>query len=129
MKLLHLRVKSLVRGVTLTGAAFGLCSGFALAILTSMDYPLRVSAKDIVAIPAFVVVGYECTILFGAIATLLAILHFCKLPNILRKPGFDPRFTDDKFGLVVGCDLNQSEDLKAVLTKSGAEEVKLEEGI
>lgn len=121
--------KSNVRRVTLTGAVTGLCCGFALAILTSMDYPLRVSSKDIVAIPSFVVVGYECTILFGALATLLGVLHFCRLPNPLRKAGYDPRFSDDKFGLVVGCGSNEFDGVKDLLSKSGAEEVRLEEGI
>ena len=121
--------KSPVRKVTLTGAITGLCAGFALAILTSMDYPLRVSAKDIVAIPSFVVVGYECTILFGALATLAAVMHFCRLPHVLRKAGYDPRFSDDKFGLVVGCESGQSDEVQGVLNQSGADEVKLEEGI
>ena len=61
--------KSPVRLVTATGALTGLFCGFLLAIWTSMDYPMRVSAKDVVSPPGFIVIGYEWTILFGALAT------------------------------------------------------------
>lgn len=65
-----------MRFVTATGALIGMCFGFGLAILCSMDSATRVSAKDVVAIPGFVVVGYECTILFGGLATLFGMLFF-----------------------------------------------------
>lgn len=121
--------KSPVRFVTGTGAITGLIFGFSLAILCSLDYPMRVSAKDIVSIPGFVVIGYECTILLGGIFTLLALLHFCRIPDLFRKPGYDPRFSDDKFGVVVDCDRNTVDKIKAVLNESGAEEVRVEEGL
>ncbi len=121
--------RSPVRIVNILAATFGCCFGFALPILCSMDYPLRVSAKAIASVPAYVVIGYECTILFGGVATLLAILHFCKLPNIFRKIGYDPRFSYDKFGVVIGCEPSQVEEMKAQLLRSGAEEVRVEDGI
>ena len=121
--------KSPVRRVSLTGAIAGLCGGFALAILCSLDWPLRVSAKDIVSIPGFVVIGYECTILFGAVATLLAMFHFCRIPDILRKVGYDPRFTNDKFGVVVGCESAQVDEVMAQLKSAGAEEVEVRDGM
>lgn len=117
--------RSPVGALTLTGALLGITGGFALAILCSLDYPLRVSAKAIVAPPAFVVVGYECTILFGAIFTLLGILHFCKLPDIFRKIGYDERFSDDKFGLVVSCEKKELDSLKGSLSDAGADEVNV----
>lgn len=121
--------QSPVRYFSLGGAILGLCGGFALAILCSLDWPLRVSAKDIVSIPAFVVIGYECTILFGAIATLLAMFHFCRIPDILRKVGYDPRFTCDKFGVVVGCDPAQVDEVTAKLKNAGADEVEVRDGL
>lgn len=121
--------KSPIRIVTMTGAVTGLIFGFALAILCSLDWPLRVSAKDIVSIPGFVVIGYECTILFGAIATLLALLGFAKIPNLLRKVGYDPRFSGDKFGVVVGCESKDVDAVKAKLKDSGADEVEVRDGL
>jgi Protein of unknown function (DUF3341) len=121
--------KSPVRFITATGAVTGLIGGFALAILTSLDYPLRVSAKPVDAVPSFIVVGFECTILFGGIATFLALLHFCRLPDILRKVGFDPRFTQDKFGVVVGCTIDEAATIKRSFEQVGADEVQVREGL
>lgn len=121
--------KSPVRFVTATGALTGLVSGFALAILCSMDWPMRVSAKDVVSVPGFVVIGYECTILFGAIATLLAMFHFCRLPDILRKVGYDPRFSDDKFGVVVSCGREEVDAVVESLKRAGADEVEVRDAL
>jgi hypothetical protein len=121
--------RSSIRIFTTIGAVSGLIFGFWLPIWCSMDYPLRVSAKDIISIPGFVVIGYECTILFGAIATLIGLLHYCRIPDILRKVGYDPRFSDDKFGLVVGCEKGKIDDVRAVLQARGAEEVEVRDGI
>ncbi|MCB0311455.1 MAG: DUF3341 domain-containing protein [Bdellovibrionales bacterium] len=121
--------RSPVRFITGTGALIGLVFGFSLAILTSLDWPMRVSAKDVVSVPAFVVVGYECTILFGGLATLLAIFHFCRLPDLLRKVGYDPRFSNDKFGVVVGCDEQSVEQVKDNMLRCGADEVEVREAL
>lgn len=121
--------KSPVRIITIIGALTGLTFGFALAILCSLDWPLRVSAKDIVSVPGFVVIGYECTILFGAIFNLLAMFHFCRIPDILRKIGYDPRFSGDKFGVVIGCQSGQVDEVKEKLLQAGAEEVQVREGL
>lgn len=114
---------------TAVGGLCGLIGGFSLAILCGLDWPLRVSAKEIVAIPGYFVIGYECTILFGAIATLTAIFHFCRLPNIVRKVGYDPRFSLDKFGLVVEVAAEDVAATSSFLGESGADEVKEEDGL
>jgi hypothetical protein len=121
--------RSPVSRLTLVGALTGVTFGFSLAILTGLDWPLRVSAKNIVAIPGYFVVGYECNILFGAIATLLGTLHFSRLPNIFRNPGYDPRFSLDKFGLVVECTDEQVSEIKSLLDKSGADEVSEQDAL
>lgn len=121
--------KSNVRRFTLVGGLLGCASGWALAILCSLDWPMRVGAKDIVSIPGFFVIGYEMTILFAALATFLAILHFCRLPDVFRKVGYDPRFSNDKFGLVVGAESAQTDTVKATLFNNGAEEVDVREGM
>jgi len=121
--------KSPVRFWTFTGAVTGVIFGFSLAVMCSMDYPMRVSAKDIVSIPGFFVIGYECTILFGALATLFAMIHFCRLPDLLRKVGYDPRFSYDKFGIVVGCGSGQVDSVTDTLKKAGADEIQVRDGL
>jgi hypothetical protein len=121
--------KSPVRTVSLIAAITGCSFGFTLSILTSLDWPMRTSAKQIASIPAFFVPGYECTILFGGVCTLLAILAFCKIPNVLRAAGYDPRFSYDKFGVVVACGSEQVDRLRTQLLESGADEVNVEDSL
>ena len=121
--------RSWVPTISLIGAVFGLTAGFTLAIWTSLDWPMRVSAKNIVSIPGFVVVGYEWTILWGAIFTLNALLFFCGIPNPFRKVGYDPRFSDDKFGVVIGCDPERVDEISEKISGTGADEVLVKEGL
>jgi hypothetical protein len=121
--------RSPVRRLSLTGGLTGLTFGFTLAIMCSLDYPMRVSAKDVVSIPGFVVVGYECTILFTALFTLFAIGFFGKVPHMFRRPGYDPRFSYDRFGVVVNCQSGDVERLSSKFKELGAEEIKVEESI
>jgi hypothetical protein len=121
--------KSPVRIVSLACAITGCACGFALAILCSLDWPMRTSAKNISSIPAFFVPGYEWTILFGGLGTLMAIFIFCKIPNVLRTAGYDPRFSHDKFGVVVACSGAQVEDVKKRMLDSGADEVDVRESL
>lgn len=121
--------RSPLKYVTGAAALTGLTFGFALAILCSLDYPLRVSAKDIVSVPGFFVIGYECTILFGAIFTLKALFLFCGIPDVFRKVGYDPRFSDDKFGVVIGCNPSDIDAVSGVLKSAGAEEVDVKDGL
>jgi hypothetical protein len=121
--------KSPVRTVALACAFTGCVAGFALAILCSLDWPMRTSAKNISSIPAFFVPGYEWTILFGGLGTLAAIFVFCKIPNVLRTAGYDPRFSHDKFGVVVACAGNQVDDVKKRMMDSGADEVDVRESL
>jgi hypothetical protein len=121
--------RSPAAAISLMGSVTGITGGFTLAVLCNLDYPIRVSAKDIIAPPAFVPVGYECTILFTAIFSLKALLWFCGLPNILRKVGYKPEFSNDKFGLVVRCGGSQTEEVSAILSQSGADSVETEQGL
>jgi Protein of unknown function (DUF3341) len=123
-------VRSNVRKFNLFGATFGCTAGFALAILCSLDWPMRTSAKDIISIPGFVVIGYEWTILWGAIFTLLGVMILSRVPDIFPKVGFDPRFTQDKFGVAIGCDDDATaEKIVNALKESGAEEVQVRDGM
>lgn len=121
--------KSPVRTVALVCAITGCIAGFALAILCSLDWPMRTSAKNIVSIPAFFVPGYEWTILFGGLGTMSAILFFCKLPSVIRAAGYDPRFSHDKFGVVVACAGNQVDGIKNEMIDSGADEVDVRDSL
>jgi hypothetical protein len=122
-------MRSDVRKINLVGAVFGCTAGFALAILCSLDWPMRTSAKDIISIPGFIVIGYEWTILWGAIFTMFGMFILNRLPDFFPKIGFDPRFTQDKFGVVIGCGKDAVEEVSQKLKDAGAEEVQVRNGM
>ena len=68
---------------------------------------------------------FECTILFGALFTLLGLIVHCGLPGWgLDKALQDPRVTDDKFGIVfLGASGKDEKRIMEVLRASGAIEV------
>ena len=113
-----------VRWFTLFGAMTGTVTGFAMPLLMDWDWPVVVGGKmpGIYSLPAYVVIGFEFTILFGAIATVLGVLTMCRMPNPKIKV-LDRRLTDDKFGIFVpnvGLDSAQAKFLQEL----GATEVK-----
>ncbi len=118
--------RSAVRRFTLIGAVTGCLGAFLMTIWMSHDWPLRTSAKPIISIPAFVVIGFECTVLLGCIFTLLGMLHLNRLPNIFAAPGYRPNFSKDVFGLVARVTKEKTEQVKTELKKAGAFEVEVE---
>ncbi|HHM24424.1 MAG TPA: DUF3341 domain-containing protein [Bacteroidetes bacterium] len=112
-----------VRYFTLAGALTGLFGGFSLAIWSSLKWGQIVSGKPVVSIPPFVVVGFELTILFGALATLtgLIVTHLFRAYKI--KNTYDPRFSADKFGLAVQVPEERKEEFTEIFQSTGAEEV------
>ncbi|MCU0621483.1 MAG: DUF3341 domain-containing protein [Gemmatimonadales bacterium] len=111
-----------VRLFTLIGGLTGLTAAFAMQIWMNRDWPLLVGGKPIVAIPAFVVVGFELTVLLGALSTLFGVFL---LSAALRNKGviYDGRFSDDRIGVFVPAGAAQSSDLERRLRDAGAVEV------
>ena len=112
-----------VRHFTLIGAILGATTGFVLTIATSLHYPLITGGKPIVSIPPFLVIVFELTILFGALATILGMLLNIRLPRLKLRPDYDPRFSEDRFGLWVRCEEKDFDEVRALLRGAGAEEV------
>ena len=117
-----------VRFFTLAGGLTGVCTGFALALVLDYDYPLTVGGKQagIMSLPAYVIIGFELTILFGALMTILGILIMGRIPNPKIKI-MDKRMTDDLFGIFIpGAALDGSQ--AKLLRDCGAMEVRSAEG-
>ena len=117
-----------VRIWTLVGAFSGLITGFALPIITSLAWPLRTSGKAIVSLPAFVIIAFELTILFGAVAAVTGFAFHSRLPQLPMFAEYDPRFSEDRFGIVVdAAEGAETEEIKQLLQSAGAEEVRVEQ--
>ena len=116
-----------VRWFTMTGAIFGGTMGFSLASITHLNWPMIIPAgKPLVSIPAFIVITFESTVLWGCLFTLLGMVLLTRLHTAgkLQVEVCDPRFSDDKFGLVIN-DLarNRADDASKILSDEGAMEV------
>lgn len=115
-----------VKFYTLFGATFGAFCGFAITIITSLAWPIRVSAKPIASIPPYMIIVFELTILFGALLTLVGLLINARLRNNAPRQMYDERFGDDKFGVAVLCEKSDIEKVEGIMRANGADEVRFE---
>jgi hypothetical protein len=107
--------QSPVRVFALVGALTGAAAGFALGIFTSMDWPLVTGGKPIVSIPAFVVIAFELTILFGALSTVIGLFINLRLPRFKPLVVYDPEFSAGRFGVHVAPPPERMEEARAIL--------------
>ena len=117
--------RSATRWVTLAGALLGCAGGFALCIWTSLDWPIITGGKEIVSLPPFVVIGFECTILIGSLFNLAALLAFSGLPKFVEEEGYDRRFSEDRLGLWVATAPDKARQAADLMKSAGAEEARV----
>ncbi|MFQ5881406.1 MAG: DUF3341 domain-containing protein [Candidatus Methylomirabilales bacterium] len=112
-----------VRVFTLIGCLLGGITGLILTVAPSLNYPLITGGKPIVSIPPFLIIIFELTILFGGLLTLGGMLLNARLPRMHIGPAYDPRFSEDRFGLWVRCEVKDFDAVAQLLQSAGAEEV------
>lgn len=117
--------KSPVRFWTLGGALTGLTGGFALAIGSALVNQLIVGGKHPVSIIPYCIVGFEGLILFGALGNLIGLIIHARLGRHSLPLGYDPRFSQDRFGLLVACTPEQTAAVQTILTAMEPEEIHL----
>jgi len=119
---------SKVRIFTLVGGLLGVVSGYALAIWTSYDWPVMIGGKPFAAIPTYTIIGFELTILFGGLATLIGLLVVGGLPYGTfgkHDAAYSPRFSAEELGLAVCCNDRDVPEVDALLRAHHAKEVNL----
>ena len=116
--------RSPVRRFTLLGGLTGCLGAFLFTSWMSIDYPIRVSAKPLVSVPAFIIIAFECTILLGALFTLLSMFHFSRIPGFRRPSTYRPVFSEGTFGVVICAEKEKGDALKNRLMELGAREVE-----
>src|SRR5436309_11397614 len=114
-----------VRMFTLVGGVSGCAIGAWITLWMSADWPIVVGGKPVGSIPPYVVIMFEMTILFGALSTILGILFNSlfaarRLGTIL----YDPRFTNDRFGIFVPAGSDKVAKVESLLREAGAEEMR-----
>jgi hypothetical protein len=121
------RPVSKVRIFTLLGGLAGLASGWLLTAWTSLKWGLVVGGKPAIGLPVsppYVVIMFELMILFGGIATLIGMVALGRLPLLRPSPTYDPRFSNDRFGVAVHCATERGASVREILRAAGAGEIR-----
>jgi len=118
--------QSVVRVFALVGGLTGTATGFAFTIFTSMDWPLVTGGKPIVSIPAYVVIAFELTVLFGALATVIGLFINARLPWLKPNVVYDPEFSAGRYGIYVEVPPTRADEARRILTEQ--EPAELREG-
>src|SRR2546427_175582 len=117
------RPVSRVRLFALIGGLPGIASAFLLTIWTSLIWGLVTGGKyfqfgpgGIVgsSLPPFVIIAFELMVLFGGIATVIGLVVLGRLPRFRPSATFDPRFTNDRFGIAIHCAPGRSGSVRKI---------------
>ncbi len=120
---LGLEELSSVKLFTLFGGLIGIVFGIGLTVYTTMQWKFIVSGKPPIPIVPTVIVAFEFCILFAILFNLAGMLIKNRLPSLRLPEYYDPRWTEDRFGVVVLCSDADREQVSGILRESGAEEV------
>ncbi|MCC6412187.1 MAG: DUF3341 domain-containing protein [Saprospiraceae bacterium] len=107
--------------------AIGALFGFGImSWVFTMDWPLMIGGKPYWAVPAFIPITFELTVLFSAWGMTLTFYTICGLWPGVKAQTLDNRITDDKF--CIAFDVTDGADdtaLKNFFSRTGAAEVNI----
>lgn len=93
--------------------------------MMGFDWPMNIGGKNFVALPPFIPVTFEVTVLLSALGMVATFLIVSDLKPYKIPRMFDIRSTDDK--MVMAIDLAENtknkEEINQILQKSGASEI------
>lgn len=119
---------SWVRHFTIIGGISGVLLGLAMCVLSSLLYKLVTGGKPPVNLVPFVVVGFECTILFACLATVVGLVYHARLLPLAPAAPYDPQFSSDRFAVFVGGEPALKKQATEILRSAGAMQVTECEG-
>ena len=91
------------------------------------DWPLNIGGKPHFALPAWIPITFELTVLFSAVGMVLTFCYLCQLSPLLKKHHFSPRATADHFVMVIDCtDKTNDLEVECFLNKEGALDVNVQ---
>ncbi|WP_266362265.1 DUF3341 domain-containing protein [Tellurirhabdus rosea] len=112
---------------------FGLTGFLCMVALTlytmKFDWPMIIGGKDPYALPAYIPVMFEFTVLFTALGMVGTFLVSNGLGPTVKPLMFDLRSTDNKFVLAIDLEKNKMSEAEItnVLRTSGAAEVNVKQ--
>jgi len=109
------------------GATGTLTAVITMTLIQVLDWPLIVGGKPFFALPSFVPITFELTVLFAAVG--MTVTYYLRNGFSIFKPVeiVDRRTTDCKFALVMCCKQYNKDDeqqaIRQLMRETGAEEV------
>src|SRR5450432_4775730 len=92
------------------------------------DWPLNFGGKPHFALPAWIPIIFELTVLFAAVGMVITFCYLCQLAPFVKKHHFHLRATDDLFVMVIEATPKTNEaDVLGYLQKLGAVETNVQE--
>lgn len=126
-KILGIRRSWLPR-VGFIGGTIGALSGFFFQKWVFTEgYQMNIGGKPLIAIPSFIPVTFECTVLFAAFFMVFAFLFRSKLGLGSENKIYDLKITDNHFVVVAGYEENNSEAVKEKMEAAGAIIIEVKE--
>lgn len=121
-KVLGLRRSRLTR-VAFAGGAIGGILGFIFQTwIFTNAYPINFGGKPYFAVPSFIPVTFELTVLFAAFSMVIAFFIFNKLGPGANPVIHDERVTDDRFLLIIKPDDHtKDKEIESILLDAGAQ--------
>ena len=113
-----------VRYFTLVGGILGVLFGLGLGAYAHLQWKLVTGGKPVVPWIPFVVIAFECCILLGVLSTVVGLSIKNRMPRFRLPDGYDPRFTEDRFGLLVSCTESERAEVSRIMKETGADEIK-----
>ncbi len=114
-----LHIAGFIYGITGTSIAFGF-----MTWANTFDWRVNFGGKPFWAVPAYIPITFELTVLMAAAGMVATFMYLCRLAPGINKPIMDLRQTDDK--MVVAVEIDEHSDIANItniLKQSGAEEV------
>ncbi len=117
-----LHTAGFIYGITGTTVAFS----FITWVFTT-DWPLDIGGKPFFALPAWIPIMFELTVLFSAVGMTMTFCYLCQLMPFVRKDHFNPRSTDDTFVMAIEC-TDRTNEVEALnfLQSQGAQDVTIQ---
>lgn len=105
------------------------CALFLISYTMVFDWPIIIGGKDFFALPDWIAISFEGTVLFTAFGMVFTFLASNSLWPGKEPKTFDLRSTDDKFIMAVNMANNKKSEaeIEAILKASGAIEVNVKQ--
>jgi hypothetical protein len=102
----------------------------ALSFMTwafTTDWPLNIGGKPHFALPAWIPICFEFTVLCACVGMVITFCYLCQLAPFVRKHHFHLRATDDLFVMVIECTAKTNEaEVSGFLASAGAKEINVQ---